>query len=355
MAWRYADIMASILLDDVTIERAGVEVIRGMTLAVENREFFVLIGPSGSGKTTVLRVVAGLDLPVRGNVLFDGDVVTRVEPARRDVAMVFQDNTLLPFRSVRENVSFPLEIHHVERSEIERRVLAQSRAMAIDRFLDRMPDHLAAGHQQLVQAARALVRRPSIFLLDEPLARMDSANRRMMRTEIRLLQRGYGVTTLYATNDQEEAMVLADRIGVIDDGLLRQVGTPDEIYRRPADVFVAGFVGSPPMALLPGDLSGSEVHIAAGSLPVPRQTQRGPITVGVRPEDWEVVPTAGLPSVVTSIVNHGGHVFAEIDLGGDPIVMRFEDERPTAGDTFEIWPRRFHLFDPSGNAVAHID
>ena len=177
----------------------------------------------------------------------------------------------------------------------------------------------------------------------------------MMRTEIRLLQRGYGVTTLYATNDQEDAMALADRIAVIDQGVLRQVGTVDEIYGKPIDVFVAGFVGSPPMAFLSGNLTGSEVHIAAGSLPVPPQTPHGPVTVGVRADDWEVVPTAGLPCVVTSIEYHGGHVFAEVDLGGDPIVMRFDDKRPTARDTFEIWPRRFHLFDPSGRAVAHIN
>ena len=351
---RYADAMASILLDGVSVERAGVEVIRALTLAIENSELFVLIGPSGSGKTSVLRAVAGLDIPVSGDILFDDDLVTGVEPAKRNVAMVFQDNTLMPFRTVRENVSFPLEMHHVERGEIERRVLAQSSTMAIDRFLDRMPEQLAAGHQQLVQAARALVRRPAAFLLDEPLSRVDSANRTMMRTEIRLLQRSYGVTTLYATNDQEEAMVLADRIAVIDEGLIHQVGTPAEIYRRPADVFVAGFIGSPSMALLPGDLSGSEVHIATGSLPVPSQTLRGPVTVGVRAHDWEVVPTAGLPGVVTSIEYHGEHAFADVSLSGDLIVMRFDDERPTAGDTFEIWPRRFHLFDPAGRAVAHI-
>ncbi len=346
--------MASILLDGVTVERSGVAVIRAMTLAIEDRELFVLMGPSGSGKTSVLRIVAGLDMPTSGDVLFDSGVVTHVEPAKRDIAMVFQENTLIPSRSVRKNISFPLEMHHIERSEIERRVLAQTRAMAIDRFLDRMPAHLAAGHQQLVQAARALVRRPSVFLLDEPLARIDSANRRIMRAEIRLLQRGYGVTTLYATNDQEEAMILADRIAVINEGVLRQVGTPEEIYRKPADVFVAGFVGSPSMNFLPGELSGSEVHIAAGALPAPPLTSQGSVTVGVRPRDWAVVPTAGLPGVVTSIENHGGHVFAQVDLGGDPIVVRFDDERPTPGDTLALWPHRLHLFNLSGRAIARI-
>ena len=167
---------------------------------------------------------------------------------------------------------------HVDRDEIDRRVLAETRTMAIDRFLDRMPNQLAAGHQQLVQAARALVRRPSLFLLDEPLSRMDAANRQMMRSEIRLLQTGYGVTTLYATNDQEEAMAIADRIAVIDGGRLRQLGTPDEIYHEPVDMFVAGFVGSPSMSFLRGEVSGREVHLSAGSLPVPPQTPSGPVT-----------------------------------------------------------------------------
>jgi multiple sugar transport system ATP-binding protein len=346
--------MASIRLDHVTVERSGVTVIPSMTMSVEDGELLVLIGPSGSGKTSVLRAVAGLDVPVSGDVFFDDVVVTRVEPPQRGVAMVFQDNTLMPFRSVRKNISFPLEVRHLERREIEQRVLAESRTLAIDRFLDKMPNELAAGHQQLVQAARALVRRPSIFLLDEPLARMDSANRRMMRAEIYLLQRGYNVTTLYATNDQEEAMALADRIAVLDEGCLRQLGTPHEIYHEPVDAFVAGFVGSPSMSFLPGSLSDLEVHIAGGSLPAPPGTGEGSVTVGVRAHDWEVVPTAGLRGIVASVERHGDHAFAEIDLCGDQTVMRFDGECPAVGDAVEIWPRRYHLFDSAGRTVAHI-
>ena len=347
--------MASIQLDHVTVERSGVTVIPSMTLSVADGELLVLIGPSGSGKTSVLRAVAGLDPLVGGEVLFDHDVMTQVEPSQRDVAMVFQDNALMPFKSVRKNVSFPLEVRHLDRVEIERRVLAESRTLAIDRFLDKLPNELAAGHQQLVQAARALVRRPSLFLLDEPLARMDSANRRMMRTEIYLLQRGYTVTTLYATNDQEEAMALADRIAVLDAGRLRQLGTPHEIFHRPVDQFVAGFVGSPTMSFLPGTLSGFEVHIAAGALPAPPRIGEGSVTVGVRAHDWEVVPTAGLSGIVVSVENHGAHMFADIDIGGDLAVMRFTDDWPTVGDAVEIWPRRYHLFDSQGRAIAHIN
>ena len=305
---------ASVLLDSVFVERSGVVLIDDLTLSVEDQELLVLIGPSGSGKTTMLRVVAGLDgnlrrCPVRRSER------GRCGPARRDVAMVFQDNALIPGKTVRQNVSFPLQVRHVDRDEIDRRVLAETRTMAIDRFLDRMPNQLAAGHQQLVQAARALVRRPSLFLLDEPLSRMDAANRKMMRSEIRLLQTGYGVTTLYATNDQEEAMAVADRIAVVDGGRLRQLGTPDEIYHEPTDMFVAGFVGSPSMSFLRGEVSRREVHLSAGSLPVPPQTPAGPVTVGVRPHDWHLVPTAGIPGAVAALERHGAHSSRRSTLG----------------------------------------
>jgi len=346
--------MASILMDGVTVEHAGVPAIRNMTLAVEDRELLVIIGPSGCGKTSLLRAVAGLNPPGSGEVFFDGENVTRVPPRDRDIAMVFQEGSLIPFRSVRGNIAFPLEVHHLERAEIDRRVVAEARTATVDRFLEMMPDHLAAGHQQLVQAARALVRRPSVFLLDEPLARMDAVQRRTMRGEIRLLQRGYDVTSIYATNDQEDAMAIADRIAVIDDGSLRQVATPRDIYRKPVDMFVAGFVGSPEMSFLRGTVTGRIVRVAAGPLPVPPGTAQGSVTVGIRPHDWEVATAAGLRGRVTSIEDHGDHGFAAIDLAGDPIVARFGDLRPRPGDMVELRAHRFHLFDANGTAIAHV-
>jgi ABC-type sugar transport system ATPase subunit len=302
----------------------------------------------------LLRVVAGLETASSGDVLFDGHSMEGVAPARRDVAMVFQDPALIPGKTVRKNVSFPLEVRNIDRDEIDRRVLAETRTLAIDRFLDRLPSQLAAGHQQLVQAARALVRRPALFLLDEPLSRMDASNRRMMRSEIRLLQTGYGVTTLYATNDQEEAMAIGDRIAVVDGGRLRQLGTPDKIYHEPVDTFVASFVGSPPMSFVRGEVSGQEVHLSSGSLPVPPQTPSGPVTVGIRPHDWHRVPTAGMQGFVSAVQRHGDRAFATLDLGSDEIVMRFDDDQPALGDELEIWTRRFHLFGSSGRAIAHI-
>ena len=346
--------MTSILLDGVTVIHSGVVAVDDVTLAVGDQELLVVIGPSGSGKSTLLRAVGGLDPLTEGRVLFDGYDVTDRSPATRDIAMVFQDSALLPHRSVRKNISFPLEVRHVERAEIERRVLAESRTLAIDRFLERMPSDLAAGHQQLVQAARALVRRPAVFLLDEPLARMDARIREMMRSEIRLLQRGYGVTTVYATNDQEEAMILADRIAVIDEGHLRQVATPREIYDKPVDMFVAGFVGSPQMSLMKGEASAHEIRLKAGGLPISVHIASGSVTVGVRPHDWEIVPTAGFRGVVAAIENHGDHLFATVDLSGDEIIMRSTVGGTRVGDRVEVWTRRFHVFDHAGHAIAHV-
>ncbi|MEN8238862.1 MAG: ABC transporter ATP-binding protein [Actinomycetota bacterium] len=346
--------MTSILLDRVTVAFSGVVVVRDVTLSIEDAELFVVIGPSGSGKTTLLRAVAGLDTVTGGEVLFDGEVVTKTPPAKRDVAMVFQGNALIPSLSVRKNVSFPLEARQIKRAEVDRRVLAETRALAIERFLERMPNELAVGHQQLVQAARALVRRPSVFLLDEPLASMDYANRRMMRSEILLLQRGYGVTTLYATNDQEEAMAVADRIAVLEGGEIRQVGSPGEIYNEPIDQFVAGFVGTPPMSFVPGEASGLEIRLKAGALPMRSGRVEGPVTVGVRPHEWEIVPTAGLRGVVTFVENHGDHALATVNLSGDEVTMSVDAQGPSVGDAIEIWTRRFHVFGRSGSAIAHV-
>jgi len=346
--------MTSIRLERVTVTYPAVTALDDVTLIVEDRELLVLIGPSGSGKTTLMRVVAGLEYVTRGDVLYGGEVVTPMPPNERDISMVFQENVLFSHRSVRKNVSFPLEVRGVHREEIDRRVLAETRMLAIDRFLERMPKDLAAGHQQLVQAARALVRRPSALLLDEPLSRMDAAARKIMRTEIRLLQRGYGVTTLYATNDHEEAMVLGDRIIVLNEGRIRQIGTPTTIYREPIDLFTAGFVGSPPMSFLPGEINGREVRLACGSLPLPHRLAPRPVTVGVRAHDWEIGAPGGLTGVVGTIENHGDHGYAHVDLSGDEITVRVDIGGHHVGDTVKLWTRRFHIFDASGRAICHV-
>jgi len=346
--------MTSIRLECATVEYPAVSALDHVTLDIEDRELLVLIGPSGSGKSTLMRVVAGLESVTRGDVLFGRDVVTTMPPRERDVSMVFQESVLFSHRSVRKNVSFPLEVRGIHRDEIDRRVRAETRMLAIDRFLERMPKDLAAGHQQLVQAARALVRRPSVLLLDEPLSRMDAAARRIMRNEIRLLQRGYGVTTLYATNDHEEAMVLGDRIAVLDEGRIRQIGTPATIYREPIDLFTAGFVGSPPMSFLPGVVSGREVRLACGSLPLPDGLAPGPATVGVRAHDWEIGAPGGFTGIVRTFENHGDHGYVHVDVAGDEVTVHVNIGGPAVGDTVEMWTRRFHIFDTSGRAICHV-
>nr|MDJ0790989.1 ABC transporter ATP-binding protein [Acidimicrobiia bacterium] len=292
--------------------------------------------------------------PSEGDVLFGGVPVTDFASHERDVSMVFQDNALIPFKSVRKNVSFPLELHHVKADEIEDRVNAESRAMAIERFLSRMPAQLAAGHQQLVQAARALVRRPRVLLLDEPLARVDPVQRSHMRGELKLLQRGYGVTTLYATNDPVEAMTLGDRIAVLDRGRIRQIGPPQEVYADPADRFVAEFVGTAPMSFLRGRVVESEVRMASGALPVPAGTPQGDVNVGVRPHEWELTDTAGLSGVVRSAEFQGDRVMASVDLSGDVVIARFDGLIPSVGESIQMWTRRFHLFLPNGRSIARI-
>lgn len=346
--------MASIALDSVVVDGIEGPRLDGVDLTIDDGEFLVVIGPSGSGKTTLLRAVAGLDGLARGDVLFDGRSVRDIRPHERDLAMVFQEDALIPFRTVKRNVAFPLEVRKMDRDEIDDRVGAESRVMAIERFLERMPSQLGAGHQQLVQAARALVRRPAVFLLDEPLARVDPALRIGMRSEIKLVAQGYGVTTLYSTNDPKEAMALADRIAVLDRGRLIQVGTPDEVYHRPSNRFVAGFVGSPSMSMIPVRVSDAEITTAAGDLPNGGRAPRDAATMGVRPEDWELVPTAGLRGRIQRIENHGDHWFAFVDLAGIDIVIRFDEPPPPVGEPIEIWTRRYHLFDHSGRRVASV-
>lgn len=344
--------MTSIQLDHVTVVRDKTELIADVSLTIPSGEFLVVIGPSGSGKTTLLRAIAGLDKVASGDVLYDGQPVTAMPTSQRDIAMVFQDNSLIPFKTVEQNVAFPLQMHDVAKEEIGDRVMAESRVMAIDRFLSRMPRELAAGQQQLVQAARALVRRPHVFLLDEPLARVDPIQRTAMRREIKLLAGGYGVTTVYATNDPTEAMVLGHRIAMIDGGRLRQVGKPNDLYQRPVDTFVAAFIGLPSMSFVDGVLAEGEVRIAAGALATEAHGRSGKVIVGVRPHEWEVVPAAGLVGTVTSLEELGDRAFAIVDLAGDPVTVRFDDYRPAVGESIQIWTRRPHLFDSSGQALG---
>lgn len=273
-------------------------ILHSLDLTVEDGEFFVLVGPSGCGKSTLLHLLAGLDRPTSGRILFDGRDVTDLDPRERDVALVFQTYALYPHMTVRDNLSFPLRVRkkarRLDRVMIEDEVRRMAGVLGLDTLLDRRPQELSGGQRQRVALGRALIRKPRLFLLDEPLSNLDIQLRAAMRAELRRLHEEFKVTTVYVTHDQGEALTMGDRLGVLHGGSLRQVGNPREVYDRPADVFVAGFVGYPPMNLF--DARMEDGTITAGPLRFPLPAEASTVapgrmvTVGVRPEDVTVGP-----------------------------------------------------------------
>ena len=281
--------MASVAFKDVVKRFGSFTAIPDLTLEVRDREFLVLLGPSGCGKTTTMRMIAGLEEATAGDV-FIGDVrVNGVLPKYRDVAMVFQSYALYPHFSVEENIGYPLKIRKVPKEERDRMVLEAARKVELDDLLGRRPRELSGGQRQRVALARAIVRTPRVFLMDEPLSNLDAKLRVQMRAELKHLQRELQVTTVYVTHDQIEAMTLADRVAVMCEGVIEQLGTPKEVYNNPRTLFVAGFIGSPPMNLVPGSVengvfSGSDLRIEGFGQATVQQA-----VMGVRPEDVEVV------------------------------------------------------------------
>ena len=276
--------MATVTLKNVTKRYGGVEAVHDLSLEIPDGQFTVLVGPSGCGKTSTLRMVAGLETVTSGRMFIGEREVTRLEPKHRDVAMVFQNYALYPHLTVEQNMGFPLRAKGMDRGAIARRVREVAESLELESLLGRKPRALSGGQQQRVAIGRAIVRRPKVFLFDEPLSNLDAKLRVEMRTELLRIQRELGTTALYVTHDQEEAMTLSDVIVVLRDGEIAQTGSPAEIYAEPTDTFVASFVGSPKMNLIDGDLSGGT--LAAGPLRLPADgVPQGPATLGVRPED----------------------------------------------------------------------
>ena len=281
--------MARIELDGIQKRFGAFVGVREMRLDIADREFLVLLGPSGCGKTTTMRMIAGLEEPSDGVIRMDGEAVTDVDARDRDVAMVFQGYALYPNMSIYENIRFPLRMRAVPPGEHPRLVREAADLVELGDFLDRRPAALSGGQRQRAALARAIVRQPQVFLMDEPLSNLDAKLRQAMRVQIKHLQRQLRITTIYVTHDQVEAMTLADRIVVMDGGAIQQIGTPDEIYSNPANSFVAGFIGSPAMNLIDGRISGGRftapgVSVAAAPAHAPAET-----VLGIRPEDCRIL------------------------------------------------------------------
>jgi multiple sugar transport system ATP-binding protein len=310
--------MAEIEFDDITKRYGdGYEAVKHFNLDVNDGELMILVGPSGCGKSTALRMVAGLEDISEGELKIGGQVVNDRAPKDRDIAMVFQNYALYPHMTVRENMGFALKIAKTPKEEINKKVEEAARILDLEAHLDRKPANLSGGQRQRVAMGRAIVRNPSVFLMDEPLSNLDAKLRVQMRTEISRIQQRVNTTTIYVTHDQTEAMTLGDRISVMRAGVLQQVGPPSELYGRPKNLFVAGFIGSPSMNFLPGQLEGDTLHLPIGDAQIPdvlrRRLESGPgggkrdVIVGLRPEDFEDA------AVVRD--RHDGHTFkTKIDV-----------------------------------------
>ncbi|MDX6635338.1 MAG: multiple sugar transport system ATP-binding protein [Solirubrobacterales bacterium] len=307
--------MSEIVLDGVTKTFAdGFEAVKDMDLDIQDGEFMILVGPSGCGKSTALRMIAGLEDISSGEVKIGGETVNDRSPKDRDIAMVFQNYALYPHMTVRENMGFALKLAGADKSEIDKKVEEAARTLDLKQHLDRRPANLSGGQRQRVAMGRAIVRNPKAFLMDEPLSNLDAKLRVQMRTEVARLQSKLETTTVYVTHDQTEAMTLGDRVAVMRAGALQQVGTPAELYDNPVNLFVAGFIGSPAMNFMPGEISGGKLKLPIGEVDrgdhdVKGERHDGPVVVGLRPENIEDV------EVIGDLKEERGIVFeAEIDL-----------------------------------------
>ena len=339
----------SLRVENIT-KRFGVKpALRGVTLEALDGEFVVLLGPSGCGKSTLLRIIAGLEEPDEGTVLLGGHDITRVEPRRRDVAMVFQGYALYPHMTVAQNIGYPLRVRKRPSSEISTEVERVAARLGLTHLLSNLPKQLSGGERQRVALARAIIRHPQAFLLDEPLSNLDSRLRIDMRAELKHLQHELSVVTIYVTHDQVEAMTLASRIAILKDGVLQQFDTPSEVYRHPANLFVAGFVGSPSMNLLPAN----SVRSLSLDLTQEQQSLIGAreVTLGIRPEDIDFSTTAQpgyTPARVWVTEDLGNETLIRLSLDDAHITLRAPAGTRAGFDTpawFQIRKDKIHWFD----------
>ena len=336
----------------------GVHAVKPCDLDISDGEFLVLVGPSGCGKSTLLRMIAGLEEPTGGTITIGSRDVTHVDPADRDIAMVFQNYALYPHKSAKENMAFALRLRKVPKAERERRIAETAKMLGIEELLNRKPGAMSGGQQQRVALGRAIVRDPACFLFDEPLSNLDAKMRNHTRSELRRLHKELQTTSVYVTHDQEEAMTLGDRVAVMKDGVMQQVGTPLEVYRAPANLFVAGFIGTPAMNLMQGEAKDGQATLASGFQVSAPTSLDGPITVGVRPQHFRVATDndQGAVELKARLVEPLGDL-ADVHLeaaDGSTLLARLDAEwAPAEGATCPIVidRDRHHCFDSAGQRV----
>jgi sn-glycerol 3-phosphate transport system ATP-binding protein len=313
--------MGKVVIRDIKKSYGKVEVLHGINIDIADGEFVVIVGPSGCGKSTLLRMVAGLEVITSGDISIDERIVNEIEPKDRNIAMVFQNYALYPHMSVFDNMAYGLKLQKLSKVEIRRRVEEVSKTLQLEEFLKRKPRQLSGGQRQRVAMGRAIVREPAVFLFDEPLSNLDAKLRVQMRLEIKKLQRRLGVTALYVTHDQIEAMTMADRLIVLNDGVAEQIGTPMELYDYPASQFVAGFIGSPAMNFIAVELQDETIHIGDTTIPCPAHlSHTGPAILGVRPEHFKL-PDSGLRELnmnVDVVEKLGADTLAHGTISGCP-------------------------------------
>lgn len=347
--------MGSVALRAIRKSYGALEVLHGIDLDVADGEFVVLVGPSGCGKSTLLRSIAGLETISSGEIAINGSSIVHLHPKSRDIAMVFQNYALYPHMNVAQNMGFALKMAKVGKTEIDAKVNKAAEILSLTSMLGRYPKQLSGGQRQRVAMGRAIVRDPKVFLFDEPLSNLDAALRVQMRAEIKELHQRLGTTVVYVTHDQIEAMTMADKIVVMKDGHVEQIGAPMELYDRPSNRFVAGFIGSPAMNFLPAKVQNGQAVLANGSVlaPAPAGLSEGQsIIAGVRPEHLGVAD-AGAPATVTLVEPTGAEIQFTVKLAGASVLVSTRDRlRLRNGDNLHlvVEPGRLHTFNPETGA-----
>ncbi|WP_181705475.1 ABC transporter ATP-binding protein [Chthonobacter rhizosphaerae] len=360
--------MASLSIERLKKSYGAVEIIKGVDLSIADGEFVVFVGPSGCGKSTLLRMIAGLEEITSGELKIDGAVVNDLAPKERGIAMVFQSYALYPHKTVYDNMAFGLQIAGTDKAEIDAKVRNAARILKMEHLLDRRPNQLSGGQRQRVAIGRAIVRNPKVFLFDEPLSNLDAALRVTMRAELAKLHRDLAATMIYVTHDQVEAMTLADTIVVLEGGNVRQAGSPLELYHLPRNLFVAGFIGSPKMNMLPATVSAvapagltvSAPWLAPTVIPVnPGGVAVGAtVTVGIRPEHIQAGEGAVSVTGTVGLVERLGHqTIVEIAVSGGGLTALIDGETMTSpGETLTVGfhPKDAHVFDAAGEALTRL-